>query len=80
MAVPVGIDVMSKDDLRMWRGRFQAPTDERVQAFNASVDIDREFALEDVEGSVATPACCRAGNPRAGRSGEDHRGLRGYPG
>jgi argininosuccinate lyase len=44
---------MSKDDLRMWRGRFQAPTDERVQAFNASVDIDREFALEDVEGSVA---------------------------
>ena len=53
MAVPVGIDVMSKDDLRMWRGRFQAPTDERVQAFNASVDIDREFALEDVEGSVA---------------------------
>ncbi|HEX7004211.1 MAG TPA: argininosuccinate lyase [Trueperaceae bacterium] len=38
---------------RMWGGRFEEATDELVQRFNASVDVDRELALEDIEGSVA---------------------------
>ena len=37
----------------MWGGRFAEPTDELVQRFNASIDVDREMALEDVDGSIA---------------------------
>ena len=38
---------------RMWGGRFAEETDALVQAFNASIDVDREMALEDVDGSIA---------------------------
>jgi argininosuccinate lyase len=37
----------------MWGGRFAEATDELVQAFNASIDVDREMAIEDIEGSIA---------------------------
>jgi len=37
----------------MWGGRFTDDTDSLVQEFNASIDVDRELALEDIEGSVA---------------------------
>lgn len=36
-----------------WGGRFSATTDEVVERFSASIEIDREFAAEDVEGSIA---------------------------
>ena len=39
--------------LRMWGGRFAEDTDRLVQAFNASIDVDRELALDDLEGSIA---------------------------
>ncbi len=44
---------MSKDDSRMWGGRFNEPTDEFVQAFTASVGFDRRLAGADIEGSRA---------------------------
>ena len=44
---------MSKDDSRMWGGRFNEPTDEFVQSFTASVSFDRRLALADIEGSNA---------------------------
>ncbi|MFZ9037683.1 MAG: argininosuccinate lyase [Gammaproteobacteria bacterium] len=44
---------MSKDDSRMWGGRFNEPTDEFVQAFTASVAFDRRLAHADIEGSRA---------------------------
>ena len=44
---------MSKDDSRMWGGRFDEPTDEFVQAFTASVGFDRRLAHVDIEGSCA---------------------------
>ncbi len=44
---------MSKDDSRMWGGRFNEPTDEFVQAFTASVGFDRRLAHADIEGSRA---------------------------
>ena len=44
---------MSKDDTRMWGGRFNEPTDEFVQAFTASVAFDRRLAHADIEGSRA---------------------------
>ena len=37
----------------MWGGRFQMETDALVRTFNASIEFDRELALEDIEGSVA---------------------------
>ena len=40
-------------DERMWGGRFAEATDALVQAFNASIDVDREMALEDLDGSIA---------------------------
>ena len=44
---------MSKDDTRMWGGRFNQPTDEFVQAFTSSVGFDRRLAHADIEGSRA---------------------------
>ena len=44
---------MSKDDTRMWGGRFNQPTDEFVQTFTASVGFDRRLAHADIEGSRA---------------------------
>ncbi|MCY4223722.1 MAG: argininosuccinate lyase [Bacteroidetes bacterium] len=38
---------------RMWGGRFTADTDTLVEAFGASVDVDKRMALEDIEGSIA---------------------------
>ncbi|MEX2535461.1 MAG: argininosuccinate lyase [Trueperaceae bacterium] len=38
---------------RMWGGRFEEGTDDLVQRFNASIDVDRELALDDIAGSVA---------------------------
>jgi len=38
---------------RMWGGRFTGDTDELVEIFGSSVDVDRRMALEDIEGSVA---------------------------
>lgn len=36
-----------------WGGRFAAPTDALVESFTCSIDTDRHFAREDVEGSRA---------------------------
>ncbi len=41
------------DGQGMWGGRFAEATDSLVQAFNASIDVDRAMALEDLEGSIA---------------------------
>ena len=38
---------------RMWGGRFTGETDAMVEAFGASVDVDKRMALEDIEGSIA---------------------------
>jgi argininosuccinate lyase len=39
--------------MRLWGGRFAEDSDERVAAFTRSVDIDRELALDDLDGSIA---------------------------
>ena len=36
-----------------WGGRFESPTDEFVEAFNASTDIDARMYAEDIAGSKA---------------------------
>jgi argininosuccinate lyase len=45
-----------KDDAanrKLWGGRFQASTDELVEAFSASVQFDKRLYLHDIRGSVA---------------------------
>ncbi|MCP4486667.1 MAG: argininosuccinate lyase [Gammaproteobacteria bacterium] len=44
---------MSKQDSRMWGGRFNEPTDAFVEAFTASVSFDQRMALVDIQGSIA---------------------------
>ena len=36
-----------------WGGRFDAPTDSFVEAFNASIDVDARMYAEDIAGSRA---------------------------
>ena len=36
-----------------WGGRFDSPTDEFVEAFNASIDVDARMYAEDIAGSRA---------------------------
>ncbi|MDQ6967182.1 MAG: lyase family protein, partial [Mariprofundaceae bacterium] len=38
---------------KLWGGRFESPTDEFVEAFNASTDIDARMYAEDIAGSKA---------------------------
>jgi argininosuccinate lyase len=39
--------------MRLWGGRFSEANDPRVEAFTASIDIDRELAADDLVGSIA---------------------------
>ncbi|HEU5204496.1 MAG TPA: argininosuccinate lyase [Candidatus Limnocylindrales bacterium] len=39
--------------MRVWGGRFGEENDQRVADFTRSIDIDRELAAEDIEGSIA---------------------------
>ncbi len=39
--------------MRLWGGRFSEATDARVEAFTASIDVDRELAADDLAGSIA---------------------------
>ncbi len=38
---------------RMWGGRFTQDTNSLAEQFNASIDVDRNLALEDIDGSIA---------------------------
>jgi argininosuccinate lyase len=38
---------------RMWGGRFSEETDKLVQAFNASIQVDKHMVLQDIQGSIA---------------------------
>jgi len=39
--------------MRLWGGRFDGDSDETVAAFTRSVEVDRELALDDLDGSIA---------------------------
>src|SRR5450759_2708565 len=39
--------------MRLWGGRFESTTDERVADFTRSVDLDRALAVDDIAGSIA---------------------------
>jgi argininosuccinate lyase len=44
---------MTKQSKRMWGGRFTEETDKLVQAFNASIKVDKHMAPQDIQGSIA---------------------------
>lgn len=39
--------------MRLWGGQFSEANDARVEAFTASVEVDRELAEDDIAGSIA---------------------------
>jgi argininosuccinate lyase len=39
--------------MRLWGGRFDAETDERVADFTRSIDVDAALAVDDIVGSIA---------------------------
>jgi len=39
--------------MRLWGGRFEGTTDERVADFTRSIDLDRALAVDDIAGSIA---------------------------
>ena len=44
---------MSPKPAKPWAGRFDAPTDKAVEAYTASVDVDRRLYRQDIAGSIA---------------------------
>jgi len=44
---------MKKSGNKMWGGRFLEDNDALVQEFNASIDVDKVMALQDIQGSIA---------------------------
>ena len=58
--------------MKAWGGRFGGSPDEASLAFGRSIDVDRELALEDIDGSIAHVH----GLERAGHvSGDDAKQL-----
>ena len=39
--------------MRLWGGRFEGTTDERVADFTRSIELDRALAIDDIAGSIA---------------------------
>ncbi len=39
--------------MRLWGGRFEGTTDERVADFTRSIEFDRALAIDDIAGSIA---------------------------
>ena len=39
--------------MKLWGGRFNTETDEKVYAFNASISFDKRFYAQDIRGSLA---------------------------
>ena len=45
-------NISSPED-KLWDGRFSEKTDEAVEAFTASIDVDKRLYAYDIEGSIA---------------------------
>ena len=44
---------MNKGSEKLWGGRFSQSTDELMEEFNASIDVDKRLYESDIEGSIA---------------------------
>lgn len=44
---------MSKKMAKLWGGRFSKTTDEMINEFQASIDLDKRMYYEDIKGSIA---------------------------
>ena len=44
--------------MKLWAGRFESEIDATVDAFNASLSVDKRFYKEDILGSVAQQKGC----------------------
>jgi argininosuccinate lyase len=67
--------------MRLWGGRFEGTTDERVADFTRSIEADRALALDDIAGSIAhVHGLGRAGLLSAAEVGSLVAGLAGLRG
>ncbi len=63
--------------MKPWGGRFQKPTDQRVEAFTASIPFDRRLYRHDIAGSIAhARMLARQGIITAGEAEAITAGLR----
>jgi argininosuccinate lyase len=53
MKMPKSVKSGNPQQKRMWGGRFTEETDKLVQTFNASINVDKHMALQDIQGSTA---------------------------
>ncbi|WP_238091336.1 hypothetical protein [Photobacterium leiognathi] len=44
---------MSKNQSKLWGGRFELPTNELVEKFNATILIEKRLFPVDINGSIA---------------------------
>src|SRR4051812_18634865 len=64
--------------MRLWGGRFEGATDERVADFTRSIDVDLALASDDIAGSIAhVRGLGRAGLLTDAEVGELVAGLEG---
>ena len=69
---------MTQEAKKPWSGRFQLKTDEKVEAFTASIHFDCRLYRQDIAGSIAhAKMLCRQGILSAKEMGDIVRGLKG---
>ena len=58
--------------MKLWAGRFQKETDDKVNDFNSSISFDARLYRQDITGSIAHATMLGgAGDHRQGRGGKD---------
>ena len=63
--------------MRLWGGRFEGESDPRAVDFGRSIEVDRELALDDLDGSIAhVHGLARAGLLTADEAATLEAGLR----
>eukprot|EP00911_Craspedida_sp_UC1_P001813 UC1_evm1s1385 len=66
----------TKAETKLWGGRFTGATDPVMEAFNASIGIDRRMWRQDIDGSIAyVKGSCRIGLVTEAESDEILGGL-----
>ena len=51
--MPSNQNIPNAEGGRLWGGRFTGATDPLMEAFNASIDVDKRMFAQDIRGSVA---------------------------
>ena len=58
---------------QLWGGRFTKETDKLVYNFNASINFDKKFYKQDMEGSRSCKDACRCWYPHRRGKRQNYR-------